>query len=64
MDLETGQTLMHRKLPSDKYFGEGIVILGQRLFQVCVCLCLSVSGMCVSVSVWGYASLSITGVCV
>ena len=36
VDLETGKTLLHRQLPSDKYFGEGIVILGQRLFQVCV----------------------------
>lgn len=33
IDLETGKTLMYRELP-DRYFGEGIVIIGERLYQL------------------------------
>jgi glutamine cyclotransferase len=33
IDLATCETLMHRSLP-DRYFGEGIVIIGSKLFQL------------------------------
>ena len=33
IDLESGKTVMHRSLP-ERYFGEGIVILGDRYLRV------------------------------